>query len=84
MFRFASELYYNLVAAEPIPYIGDSGYLGGFMIEGTAHRRVQQRTVYSISDWLGEVGGFASTMHLIFGILFSILRVWSIEKYLIK
>ena len=41
MFRFASVLYYNLVAAEPVPYVGDSGYLGGFMIEGSADHRVQ-------------------------------------------
>lgn len=41
MFSYASELYYNLVAAEPVPYIGDSNYLGGFMIEGAADHHVQ-------------------------------------------
>ena len=54
------------------------------MIEGDADHSVQLRTVYSISDWLGEVGGFASIMHLIFGILFSYLRTWSVEKFLIN
>lgn len=54
------------------------------MIEGAADHHVQSRTVYSISDWLGEVGGFASTMHLLFGLMFSFLQVWSVEKFLIQ
>lgn len=41
MFSYAHELYYNLVAAETVPYIGDSNYLGGFMIEGAADHHVQ-------------------------------------------
>jgi len=40
-FSYANELYYNLVQAESIPYVGDSGYLGGFMIEGDADHHVQ-------------------------------------------
>ena len=40
-FSYESELYYNLVEAEPIPYVGDSAFLGGFMIEGAADHHVQ-------------------------------------------
>jgi len=41
------------------------------------------RSIYSISDWLGEVGGFASSVQLIIMILLPFLRNAELESYLI-
>lgn len=42
------------------------------------------RRVYSLTLWLGEVGGFSSAILPIFTIFLPLLQVFSLEKYLIK
>ena len=42
------------------------------------------RNVYSLSAWLGEIGGFFSALLAIFKIVLPLLQVFSLEKYLIS
>jgi hypothetical protein len=41
------------------------------------------RTVYGIGDWLNEVGGFGQAVQFIFVLIVPLLKVWSLEKFLI-
>ena len=55
-----------------------------FMIEMNFDKEVIERKVYSITDWMNEVGGFHSWMHLVVSFLLPMLQVWSIDKHLLR
>jgi hypothetical protein len=42
------------------------------------------RSVYSLSAWLGEIGGFSSALIEIIWIALPLLQFCSVEKYLIS
>ena len=42
------------------------------------------RSVYSLSAWLGEIGGFSSALMEIIWIVLPLLQFCSVEKYLIS
>jgi hypothetical protein len=43
-----------------------------------------ERQVYSLSDWMNEVGGFHAYMQLIVTLLLPIFQVWSLEKHILR
>ena len=48
------------------PYYDKPLAVGGVIVQMAYDVAAITRTVYSISDWLGVVGGFMGTMQLIF------------------
>ena len=43
-----------------------------------------ERKVYSLTDWMNEVGGFHAYMSLLASFLLPFCQVWSLEKFLIS
>jgi hypothetical protein len=64
-------------------YFNENMYAGIFIDIDPDELEIMRR-VYSLSGWLGEVGGFSSAVQAIFGILLPLLQVFSLEKYLIN
>jgi hypothetical protein len=64
-------------------YFNPSMYAGIF-IEIHPDTLEIERRVYSLSAWLGEVGGFSSAVKSIFSIILPLIQVFSLEKYLIS
>lgn len=62
-----------------IPYYGK--ILGGIMIQMSPDKIEIQRTVYGVSDWLNEVGGFGQAVQFIFILIVPFLKFWTLEKY---
>jgi hypothetical protein len=47
-------------------------------------KQVVERHVYTISDWMNEVGGFHAYMHLLVTLILPIFQVWSLDKHLLR
>jgi hypothetical protein len=53
-------------------------------IQMSRDKRFIDRRVYTIYDWMNEVGGFYGFIQLFVAILLPLFQVWSLEKNLIQ
>lgn len=54
------------------------------MIEVSSDMKVSNRRVYAAMDFLGEIGGFYSSVNAACLLLIALLSPWNYEKYLVK
>jgi hypothetical protein len=47
-------------------------------------KQIIERQVYTIADWMKDVGGFHATMHLLVTLVLPFFQVWSLDKYFIS
>ena len=58
--------------------------LAGIMIDIHADKLMTVRTVYTLSTWLGEIGGFSSSVMAIIQFVLPLLQIFSLQKYLVS
>ena len=56
----------------------------GVLVHISPDTKVTNRTIYTASTWLQEVGGFSSALTAIFLVIFPFLQFWSLEKSLVN
>lgn len=54
------------------------------MIGFNQDKVVIERKVYSLFDWLNEVGGFEAILRVFVQVFMPIVQVWSLDKYLVS
>ena len=74
----------NLIQKASIVYYFNPNMYAGIFIDIHPDEFELVRRVYSLSGWLGEVGGFSSAVQAIFTVVLPLLQVFSLEKYLIS
>ena len=55
----------------------------GILIDMDSNLLDVKRSIYTLTDWAGEVGGFSKTIGVITAFLFPLLSMSSIESFLI-
>ena len=58
--------------------------LAGVLIDIHPDKLMTVRTVYTLSAWLGEIGGFSSSVMAIIYFVLPLLQVFSLQKYLVS
>ena len=58
--------------------------LAGIMIDLHPEKLVTVRTLYTLSAWLGEIGGFSSSVMGIIQFVLPLLQIFSLQKYLVR
>ena len=72
-----------MIEKDSFSYYENKNIINGILLDMHDAILTTNRSIYSISDWLGEVGGFASSVQLIIMILLPFLRNAELESYLI-
>ena len=60
------------------------GLISGAMIEMSLDRPVSVRRVYSVLEWLGDIGGLSKIFLSVCYVIVTLLSPWDWEKYLVK
>ena len=68
---------YRLVRSPGREMNYDNGYQNAVTFELSMHKRVFRRTVFSLLDYLAEVGGLVTAISSGFTLLLSIINYWS-------
>ena len=58
--------------------------LGGIMIDLSLDKHIVKRHVYSIVEWLQEIGGIAAALRMICFLMLPLIQTWTLEKFLIS
>ena len=66
------------------PYYVYENMLAGILIDIDPGKLMTVRTVYTLSAWLGEIGGFSSSVMAIIQFLLPLLKMFSLQKYLVS
>lgn len=76
--------YYNLVHRSNFPYYKNDKMLAGILIDIHPDIIETTRNVYGISEWLGEIGGFSSSVLAIISLIIPLVQTSSLQKYLVS
>ena len=75
---------YNLVQRSSFPYYNQPHALAGILIDIHPDKLNTVRTVYTLSAWLGEIGGFSSSVLAIISLILPLIQYSSLQKSLIS
>ena len=77
--------YWNVLPRNSMPYyMFSSTMINGIMIEMDGDTRTTNRTIYSLSNWAGEVGGFSSAVKFLIILLLPLVRNAELDSFLIS
>ena len=76
--------FYNLKKRESFTYYKNPNMINGILIDINPNTNVTNRTIYTTTTWLEEVGGFSGALWAIFLVISPFLKSWPLEKYLIN
>ena len=76
--------YENMIQKASMVYYFNPEMYAGVFIDIHPDKLEIVRSVYSLSAWLGEIGGFSSALIPIIQIVLPLLQFYSLEKYLIS
>ena len=65
-------------------YVTEPGFVGGFQVQVSQDQVQHARSVYTILDWLGDVGGLIDALKLIAHLLVALFSGGSMSGYLIS
>jgi hypothetical protein len=66
-----------------LPYYDRKSFVGGVLVQYNLDKRVMERHVYGYNEWAAAVGGFMSSLRMVFALIVPLMSVWSLEKYLV-
>jgi hypothetical protein len=58
--------------------------LAGILVDVHPDKLVIIRNVYSLSVWLGDIGGFSSSILAIISLILPLVQTSSLQKYLVS
>ena len=82
--NFKEEHYVNLQQKSNFVYGDLEGLISGVMIELSLDKKVSYRRVYSLLEWLGEIGGFFTVLNAACLFMVAMFSPWDWEKYLVR
>lgn len=79
----STETFWNAVQAPELRYSGDAKGVNGILIDFKEDIVVTRRRIYSLSNWLAEVGGFAFAVQCLLAVFYPLLPRADLQNYLI-
>jgi len=78
------ETYSNLVYKSELWYYEYPGMFNGVLIDIDPDIYHTNRNIYTLTDWIEEVGGFVSMVSILFIVLHNLIKFEQLETYLIN
>ena len=78
------ESYYEYTREPSFVSYYDPTMVNSIMITARPDKKTISRRVYMFWDLMNDVGGFFSSLQIIFMCIWPCVKVWSLEQYLIK
>ena len=69
---------------DSFPYYENVNMLAGILIDIHPDKLVTIRTVYGLSAWLGDIGGFSSSVLAIISLILPLVQISTLQKYLVS
>lgn len=68
----------------PTDFPDEDHMISEILIQMGRDKRLIDRRVYTIFDWMNEVGGFYGFIQLLVSMVLPLFQVWTLEKNLIR